>query len=364
MIKPWLFTFLKPLGRRRSVIDEQAASQETYDFHLSILPSLERMGFEGVFFSEHHFFGNISPSPNLMIAAASQRTERLRLGVMGNVLPMNIPYRVAEEIGMLNLLTRQRLDIGYSSGAGPMEPVVAGIRKEEIRPRYEEALEIIELALHHGSVDFRGDFYFYDKLAISPRLSSANLPPRWITVLSAPSAEAAAQRGCRICTGFLSTEAIVPIFAAYKQAARRSSKPFGSSQMGIRRQILVWDSDAEANRLGAELKRIQIEELDGRAQSIVRRHDSARSTEPSVSAIPDFPSAAGLFSEADECIFGSPATVTERIIEQCRRTGAGHMMAYMFSGLDAEETRHSLSLWQRVIPELRRAGVVDSNPLG
>jgi len=53
----------------------------------------EALGFEGIFFSEHHFGRSYSASPNLLIAALASRTKKLRLGVMGVVLPYYHPAR-------------------------------------------------------------------------------------------------------------------------------------------------------------------------------------------------------------------------------------------------------------------------------
>ena len=69
----------------------------------------ETLGLEGIFFSEHHFGRPYSASPNLLIAAIASRTKKLRLGVMGVVLPYYHPARVVEEIGMLDQLTGGRL---------------------------------------------------------------------------------------------------------------------------------------------------------------------------------------------------------------------------------------------------------------
>src|SRR5262249_56095689 len=76
----------------------------------------EALGFEGIFFSEHHFGRSYSPSPNLLIAALAARTRTLRLGVMGIVLPYYHPARVVEEIGMLDHLTGGRLENGTAIG--------------------------------------------------------------------------------------------------------------------------------------------------------------------------------------------------------------------------------------------------------
>lgn len=363
MIKPWIFTFLKPLGRQRHAAYNAEAAQATYDYHLDLLPLLEDIGFEGVFFSEHHFFGNLSPSPNLLIAAAAQRTAKLRLGVMGQVLPLYPPFRIAEEVGMLDLLTHGRLEIGYSSGAGPMEPLAAGIPQDQIRPRYAEALDIIELALRESCFSYQGNYHAYEQLAITPRTLQPNLPPRWITVLGAASATDAARRGCRICTGFLPTATIKSVFDAYRLSAATHNMPNTPSQLGIRRQILVWDNDSEAEQLGKELQQIQIRELETRARAIERSKAGLDANTSEDGAhhvhhdVPDMPIDTSVYSGEDECIFGSPKTVAAKIIEQCTTTGAGHILAYTFSGLDAGELTHSMRLWQTIIPELRKAGV-------
>jgi alkanesulfonate monooxygenase SsuD/methylene tetrahydromethanopterin reductase-like flavin-dependent oxidoreductase (luciferase family) len=85
MIKPWLFKFLPELG---SPSTEPNAADVTALFgrYLDLWVRDEALGFEGIFFSEHHFGRSYSPSPNLLIAALGPRTKKLRLGVMGVVL--------------------------------------------------------------------------------------------------------------------------------------------------------------------------------------------------------------------------------------------------------------------------------------
>src|SRR5215475_6539258 len=102
--------------------------------------------FEGIFFSEHHFGRSYSPSPNLLIAALAPRTTRLRLGVMGVVLPYYHPVRVIEEIGMLDHITGGRLEIGTAIGV-PQELARLKITMPEARERHEEILTVMDAAL-------------------------------------------------------------------------------------------------------------------------------------------------------------------------------------------------------------------------
>src|ERR1700751_1166180 len=104
MIKPWVFEFFPELGDAAHAPDARDAADYAGRY-LDLWARDEALGFEGIFFSEHHFGGSFSASPNLLIAAVAQRTRTLRLGVMGVVLPYYHPERVVEEIGLVAPLT-------------------------------------------------------------------------------------------------------------------------------------------------------------------------------------------------------------------------------------------------------------------
>ena len=82
MIKPWLFEFLPELGGPSLEPDPRDVAK-LFARYLDLWVLDEALGFEGIFFSEHHFGRSYSASPNLLIAAIASRTRTLRLGVMG-----------------------------------------------------------------------------------------------------------------------------------------------------------------------------------------------------------------------------------------------------------------------------------------
>src|SRR5215813_13226468 len=186
MIKPWMFEFL------------HAPAADKGD---ALWKRMDTLGFEGIFFSEHHFGLSYSPSPNLLIAAIARSTERLRLGTMVIVLPLYQPWRVLEEIGMLDHLTGGRLEIGCASGV-PQELIQIGIAAEENRERFNEALDILDAWLAQPVISHRGRYWNFDNLRIVPRLVQRPSPPRWTTVVSTASAAKSAVRGSKICTAF------------------------------------------------------------------------------------------------------------------------------------------------------------------
>ena len=79
-----------------SYFDPQKGSAN-YAEHLEEMAYCEELGFDGVVFNEHHYsaYGTM-PSPNLIAAALSQKTKKIKIGVLGNILPLrNHPLRVA-----------------------------------------------------------------------------------------------------------------------------------------------------------------------------------------------------------------------------------------------------------------------------
>src|SRR5215469_229077 len=217
MIKPWLFEFLPELG---SPSTEPNAADVTALFgrYLDLWVRDEALGFEGIFFSEHHFGRSYSPSPNLLIAALGPRTKRLRLGVMGVVLPYYHPARVVEEFGILDHLTGGRLEIGTAIGV-PQELARLNMTMAEARERNEEIVDVLDTALANRVISHRGKYFSFGELRPLPRTLQRPSPPRWTTVVSADSARRAARRRIKISTGFNATAKVKQIFDAYREEA-------------------------------------------------------------------------------------------------------------------------------------------------
>jgi len=89
---------------------------ETLSHLLRQVEIADQGGMDGWFFAEHHDNAvySLTPSPNLLVAAAASRTEQIRLGTMVTVLPYHHPLRAAEEIRLLDALTGGRLEVGVA----------------------------------------------------------------------------------------------------------------------------------------------------------------------------------------------------------------------------------------------------------
>src|SRR5262245_56926668 len=182
MIKPWIFEFMYAPDHAGDSIAPEAATA-VFEVAAALWERIDALGYEGIFFSEHHFGLSYSPSPNRLIAAAANRTRRLRLGTMGMVLPLCQPWRVLEEIAMLDHLTGGLRGIGCASG-GPQEMVQTGMGPEEVRERFAEALDILDAGLAAPVISHHGRYWNFDNLRIVPRPRQQPAPPKWTTVVS------------------------------------------------------------------------------------------------------------------------------------------------------------------------------------
>lgn len=344
-IKPWIFEFLYAYADQGEEVARQAPAA-VFDKGIALWQRLDELGFEGIFFSEHHFGLSYSPSPNLLIAAIARSTKRLRLGTMGVVLPLYQPWRVLEEIGMLDHLTGGRLEIGCASGV-PQELIQTGIGAEENRGRFDETLQILDAWLAEPVVSHHGRYYNFDNLRVVPRPLQQPSPPKWTTVVSTASAIRSAARRSKICTAFESVARIKEIFDAYRTEADRLGIARGPDHLAIRRNVSIAVSEAEAQERSQKAREVAAKVLAGDPR-----------VQNQSSSLLDAPKPGGGFSvHADEFIAGTPAQVAEQIIAQCRSCGAGHFLAILGRAVDEHRTKAVELFAEQVIPTLRRAEI-------
>lgn len=297
-------------------------SADEYAWRLECAVRAESLGFTGVFFSEHHFHGmRVCPTPGMLAAAVAARTSTLRVGFLGLVLPLWQPWRVVEDIGTLDQISNGRAELGVARGTGPAEAEAVGIPAEEIAARYEEALNILDLALTEPSVSYHGRFWSFDRLTIVPRPLRDPLPRPWATARSSRSAAAAGRRGHRLCSAFLTTEEMAEVFDSYRTAADQNGHRPRAQDLALRRSIFVASSSTEA----------------------ADQSESARQL------MPDLP--------VEDIIAGTAPEVAEQLIDQTRRTGAANVIGF-FAGNwpDRAAVEESYRLFgEHVIPVLQRS---------
>jgi alkanesulfonate monooxygenase SsuD/methylene tetrahydromethanopterin reductase-like flavin-dependent oxidoreductase (luciferase family) len=139
---------------------------------------LERAGFDSVWFSEHHCAGYSFGNPAVIAASAASRTKRIRIGTGVSLLPLHHPIFLAEQYGLLDVLSNGRLEYGIGRGYLMHEYDWLKIPRGESHERYREAAEFIVKAwTSSGPMDFHGKHFDVDGYTYSPRPVQRPIPP-------------------------------------------------------------------------------------------------------------------------------------------------------------------------------------------
>ena len=127
---------------------------------LELVELLDRLGYEEAWIGEHHSAGfEIIASPEVFIAAAAERTRRIRLGTGVSSLPYHHPLILADRINQLDHMTRGRAMFGVGPGALPSDALMMGIQPIKQRDMMDEALAVIVRLLKGETVTHKSDWF-------------------------------------------------------------------------------------------------------------------------------------------------------------------------------------------------------------
>ena len=207
------------------------------------------LGYDAAWLLEHHFSDYYpTPSPLLLMAHIAARLPDLSLGTSVLVLPWYHPLRLAEEIAMLNSLTRGDLHLGIGRGTAKMEYDAYNIDMNEGRARFAEVFEIVEKGLAGGAFTHQGRFWNIER-PIRLRPDPVAKPVRFYGALGSPaSAEVMGDLGIApICLSTFPDGLLAKILARWR--ARAGAKADGAV-LPISVKMFIADTDAEARELG------------------------------------------------------------------------------------------------------------------
>lgn len=186
----------------------------------------EQLGFGECWFAEHHFTDySLLPSPNLLIAAAAQRTRRMRVGNYVNALPFHHPLRLAAEAAMLDNLAQGRFDFGVGKGVRPGEFAQLGLRFEDAGAMTEESIEILLKAWAHERTSHTGRFWTFPEFSLRPRVLQRPHPPLHEVASRPASVARVAARGWPVAMHFTPTEVVARSVEDYHAGLARRTEP-------------------------------------------------------------------------------------------------------------------------------------------
>ncbi len=160
----------------------------------------DRLGLDCVWEVEHHFLEEYSHSsaPEVFLAAASQRTRRIRLGHGIVQLPpaYNHPFRVAERIASLDLVSDGRVEFGTGESSAELELGGFGIEREQKREQWAESLDAVtRMFVEQPFAGYRGRHLDLPPRAVLPRPLQKPHPPLWVACSRRETIHLAATKG-------------------------------------------------------------------------------------------------------------------------------------------------------------------------
>ena len=242
----------------------------------------EELGFEAIWLGEHHFspygLGDI-PNPILLGADLAARTSRIRIGQMANIATWWHPIRLAEDLAILDNMTRGRVEVGFGRGIWPYEgpqfhPNADPRKDRENRELFQETVEIVrkiwtqEYFSHQGTnytfpahdtqyshPTYKTEPAWHDgervtRLRVTPRPYQQPHPPLWMTVSTDRSVTTAAEMGLKACYWQPPAQRIRQRMETYAEARSRvEGRPFAVGEdQGVMRSTYVASSMEEARR--------------------------------------------------------------------------------------------------------------------
>ncbi|MEW6635573.1 MAG: LLM class flavin-dependent oxidoreductase [Actinomycetota bacterium] len=198
---------------------------------LEEIEEAERLGYSGVWLSEHHFVDDgYLPSPLVVAAAIAARTSRIVVGTNVLLLPLHHPLRVAEDAAVTSLVSGGRFVLGVGQGYVRHEFEALGSERRYRPSLLEEGIEIIRRAWTEGRTGYEGRRWRLPDLPFEPR--PAGETPIYVGAFAGPAIDRAARLG----DGFLASAGGGEFAATYRKAmeararhAREGKFPFVAS---------------------------------------------------------------------------------------------------------------------------------------
>lgn len=312
------------------------------DRDLELIEYLDRLDFDEAWIGEHHSAGwEIIASPELMIAAAAQRTRSIRLGTGVSSLPYHHPFILADRMVQLDHMTRGRAMFGVGPGALTSDAHMIGIDAITQRQRMDESLGAI-LALFRGeTVSMETDWFVLReaRLQLAP-YTYPHMPVAVASTFSPAGPTTAGKHG----VGVLSVAASQPgglislakTWEMTEVAAAKAGKSVSRDDWRLVMPFHLADSREEA-----------IHDVAGGSLAFQKDYFEGTLGRP---ADPNMPQDIESSVARGGAIVGTPTDAIEAIERIIDLSGGfGGLLGLVHEWTTWDKTKHSFELWARYV---------------
>lgn len=215
----------------------------------------DQMGFDNLWFVEHHFLTGFSgsPCPEVMFGALSQRTKRIRIGFGVSILPYHHPVRVAERVAMVDQLTDGRVEVG-TGRSNAYEQMGLGIDPRETRARWEESITMLPQIWQSDEFSWEGQFWNVPSRRVLPKPYQKPHPRLYLACTQTESFTVAAEKGIGVLSSSTYATAVLTEHVKVYREAVQHAKPVGAfvnNFWGNNVHAHCGEDNREARELGA-----------------------------------------------------------------------------------------------------------------
>ena len=291
----------------------------------------DESGVDGIMTNEHHSsYWNMKPSANIDAAVISRITKKARIAILGNIIPINNPVRMAEELAMIDCYSGGRLVSGFVRG-GAVETLQAGLDPTENRDRFEEAHDLI-MKCWTTPGPFRWEGKYYHHRMVNPWVLPMQKPhpPVWFPGGSSPESVIwAAKRGYTYVNLGALMDLTLELKQVYIDTANEVGFMPGPEHFGYQVRALVADTDEEAQEVGRSFLWNAAYRMKGPAEHNDPPGYQSREAHNLSRRRAGGPAQAMGYQELQEVgaiVVGSPDTVIEKLANTIKQLNPGYMI--------------------------------------
>jgi alkanesulfonate monooxygenase SsuD/methylene tetrahydromethanopterin reductase-like flavin-dependent oxidoreductase (luciferase family) len=217
------------------------------DTHVRLAENIEKLGWHSYFIIEHQNAPQGTSSPTVYLTAVARATSRLRFGAMMWQLPLYHPLRLAQDVAMLDQLSRGRVEFGTGIGVHEHEFIRWGVDYYQRAAISEEVLALVKMAWTQDEVTFEGKHFRFDEALPHPKPFQQPHPPIWAAVHSDASVEFAARNNYHVAKN-LDTDTVVQYkFDLYRKIWQESGHAGPMPRIFLMRSVHVAPTDEQAH---------------------------------------------------------------------------------------------------------------------
>ncbi len=317
----------------------------------------DELGVDVIWLAEHHFDGICAYVDPITFAGALATTIRhAKIGFAIVQMALHHPIRLAEQLAILDNITKGRLVVGLGRGSSYniYDYQGFGIDHHEAQARLEEAEDILVKAWTRETFEHHGRFWDLNVPMLRPRPYTKPHPPLLRAASGEESMVALARQGRPFLMNVQSMAVTRHRIALYRETMNEAGFDEGQikcslEQCWVWRNVFVAETDAESERVGVPAFQAMVASRAALRDRIYRE-TGLRIEVPSA----DLPSARA--STEHGFIHGSPARVAEAIAEIAALGIGGVIATFRLGPLSHEAAKQSLTLFMhQVAPEFRAA---------